>query len=337
MITTPEEYMNRLANIQNQGGVSVATIDPQNEPHFIIDADTRVITVPSAFTFLGLKGDHNAETIYFEIDRYFDDHDLSEETCIVQYKIVDTVGMEISEGFFHVTQIDLDSTPGKIIFGWTIRNTVTATAANVYFSVRFYSVETLSSTLTTFKYNFNTLEAMLPVLDTLNTSNIAPTYKAEEVETLTTKFDDAVKTAQASADTAQTYSGIASVNATQAIDAAKSAADKLQELKDGIANGNFKGEKGETGPAGAAGATGPKGEKGDTGPKGEKGEKGDAGPGFTDTAKALILTLFEGAAAGSSSMQTTLEDLRREWGSEPETGGTSLLGAAVLGKAVVGM
>lgn len=92
-----------------------------------------------------------------------------------------------------------------------------------------------------------------------------------------------------------------------------------------------KGEKGETGPAGAAGATGP---KGDTGPK---GEKGDAGPGFTDTAKALILTLFEGAAAGSSSMQTTLEALRREWGSEPATGGTSLLGDAVLGEAIVGM
>lgn len=55
MITTPEEYMNRLANIQNQGGVSVVTIDPQNEPHFIIDADTRVITVPSAFTFWALK------------------------------------------------------------------------------------------------------------------------------------------------------------------------------------------------------------------------------------------------------------------------------------------
>ena len=83
-----------------------------------------------------------------------------------------------------------------------------------------------------------------------------------------------------------------------------------------------KGEKGETGPAGAAGATGP---------------KGDTGPGFTDTAKRLILTLFEGAAAGSSSMQTTLEALRREWGSEPATGGTSLLGEAILGEAIVGM
>ena len=61
------------------------------------------------------------------------------------------------------------------------------------------------------------------------------------------------------------------------------------ELKDGIANGDF------------------------------KGEKGDPGPGFTDTAKTLILTLFEGVAAGNSSMQTTLEALRREWGSEPAT------------------
>lgn len=104
-----------------------------------------------------------------------------------------------------------------------------------------------------------------------------------------------------------------------------------------------KGERGEAGPAGAQGATGPQGEKGETGPAGAagatgpKGEKGDAGPGFTDTAKALILTLFEGAAAGSSSMQTTLEALRREWGSEPTTSGTSLLGDAVLGEAIVGM
>lgn len=95
-----------------------------------------------------------------------------------------------------------------------------------------------------------------------------------------------------------------------------------------------KGEKGETGPAGAQGA---QGEKGEEGPAGAAGPKGETGPGFTDTAKRLILTLFEGAAAGSSSMQTTLEALRREWGSEPATGGTSLLGDAVLGEAIVGM
>lgn len=134
------------------------------------------------------------------------------------------------------------------------------------------------------KYNFNTLEASLPVLDTLNTSNSSPIYKAEEVESITAKFDSAVKSAESSAKISSQYADIAATNATNAIDAAKAAADKLQELKDGIANGDF---------------------------------KGDAGPGFTDTAKTLILTLFEGATAGNSSMQTTLEALRREWGSEP--------------------
>lgn len=97
------------------------------------------------------------------------------------------------------------------------------------------------------------------------------------------------------------------------------------------------GEKGEKGEAGPAGAQGVQGEKGNTGPAGAAGPKGETGPGFTDTAKRLILTLFEGAAAGSSSMQTTLEALRREWGSEPATGGTSLLGEAILGEAIVGM
>lgn len=98
-----------------------------------------------------------------------------------------------------------------------------------------------------------------------------------------------------------------------------------------------KGEKGETGPAGAQGVQGEKGETGPAGAAGATGPKGETGPGFTDTAKRLILTLFEGAAAGSSSMQATLEALRREWDSEPTTSGTSLLGDAVLGEAIVGM
>lgn len=101
MITTPEEYMNRLANIQNQGGVSVVTIDPQNEPHFIIDADTRVITVPSAFTFLALKGDHNAETIYFEIDRYFDDHLDCDAFDTMPVALSDTLNAPITLSTMH--------------------------------------------------------------------------------------------------------------------------------------------------------------------------------------------------------------------------------------------
>ncbi len=71
----------------------------------------------------------------------------------------------------------------------------------------------------------------------------------------------------------------------------------------------------------AAAATGVKGEKGDTGPAGPagpKGDKGDPGAGLTDTARALLLTLFENAAYKTDTMQPVLNALRTEW----EGGGT---------------
>ena len=123
---------------------------------------------------------------------------------------------------------------------------------------------------------------------------------------------------------------------TDAQTAAQEAADSLRELKDGIANGNFKGEQGpigpigpvgpqgEQGPQGPMGATGATGPKGETGPQGKQGpqgiqgergpqgaqgpqgEKGDTGPqgpkGDTGPAVALDTTLtHEGEAADAKA------------------------------------
>ena len=66
--------------------------------------------------------------------------------------------------------------------------------------------------------------------------------------------------------------------------------------------------------AGIAAAGGVKGDKGDTGPAGAKGEKGDPGEGMSETAKALLLNLFENAAYKTSDAQDTLNALRVEWG-----------------------
>ena len=74
-----------------------------------------------------------------------------------------------------------------------------------------------------------------------------------------------------------------------------------------------KGDPGEAGAKGEKGDTGAKGDKGDPGEAGEQGPQGEPGEGFTDTAKALILALFEGAAYGNESMQATLESLKTEW------------------------
>lgn len=109
-----------------------------------------------------------------------------------------------------------------------------------------------------------------------------------------TARDKAVEQVNAATEAAKTAANEAATSASNADQSAQEAADSLQELKDGIASGNFKGEKGDKGdtgpigpigpqgeqgpqgPTGATGATGPQGEKGDTGPQGPKGETGPA-------------------------------------------------------------
>ena len=124
--------------------------------------------------------------------------------------------------------------------------------------------------------------------------------------------DKALKQVEASTEAAQTAASEAATSAGNANQSAQEAADSLQELKDGIANGNFKGEQGPQGPigpvgpqgeqgpqgpTGATGATGPQGETGPQGKQGPQGPKGETGP-----AVALDTTLtHEGEAADAKA------------------------------------
>lgn len=98
----------------------------------------------------------------------------------------------------------------------------------------------------------------------------------------------AAEQAKTDAQTAAQQAGAAAQKAAAsekaAGDAQKKAADSLQELKDGIAAGDFKGEKGDkgdtgpVGPQGEQGPQGPTGATGATGPQGETGPRGEQGP-----------------------------------------------------------
>ena len=72
-----------------------------------------------------------------------------------------------------------------------------------------------------------------------------------------TARDKALQQVGASTEAAQTAANEATTSAGSADKSAQEAADSLQELKDGIASGDFKGEKGDTGPQGPKGETGP--------------------------------------------------------------------------------
>lgn len=111
---------------------------------------------------------------------------------------------------------------------------------------------------------------------------------------------DAVKSDATAAEQARTDAQAAAEQADKSAknagQSAKQAADNLKALKDGIANGDFKGDKGdkgdpgpfgpagpqgergEVGPTGATGATGPQGEQGPQGIQGERGPQGEQGP-----------------------------------------------------------
>lgn len=94
---------------------------------------------------------------------------------------------------------------------------------------------------------------------------------------------DATAAEQAKND-AQTAAREAADSADNADQSAQEAANSLQELKDGIAAGDFKGEQGPQGPIGPVGPQGeqgpqgPTGATGATGPQGETGPRGEQGP-----------------------------------------------------------
>ena len=163
MITDPSEFRQKLQEIQNSANVTFTHL-PSNEPRFIIDANSREINIPFEFSFLGVIGDHKAETIYFEIDRYFDDEDLSAHTCVIQFVNKNPKTLECNEGLYPVTTMDINSIDGKIIFGWNIMNDATQIAGDIHFSIRFYSIDSNNK----FTYNFNTLTANSIILDTLD-------------------------------------------------------------------------------------------------------------------------------------------------------------------------
>lgn len=127
-----------------------------------------------------------------------------------------------------------------------------------------------------------------------------------------TARDKALQQVETSTEAAQTAASEAATSAGNANRSAEEAAGSLRELKDGIANGNFKGEQGPQGPigpvgpqgeqgpqgpTGATGATGPQGETGPQGKQGPQGPKGETGP-----AVALDTTLtHEGEAADAKA------------------------------------
>lgn len=167
MITTPEEYNAKLYEIQNNNLPTTALLLPNTETIYNVDLNTRKIEAPE---FLSVATDHFAETIYFKVDRYFDNMDLTNTICIIQYENDNAKNAEgeFAGGFAYLVpfyDITHFKEENKILIPWAIGGPATKAAGNVTFAMRFYKYNVDGSALI---YNLNTLPATSKVLYGMN-------------------------------------------------------------------------------------------------------------------------------------------------------------------------
>lgn len=82
-VTAAEQYLQDLWSLYSENMPTTVILLPTDENIYEIDLNTRVVKAPS---FLGVKKDQGAETIYFVIDRFAGEIDLANTACIIQYK-----------------------------------------------------------------------------------------------------------------------------------------------------------------------------------------------------------------------------------------------------------
>ncbi len=169
MITSPEKYGQILESIKNSNDdFAVKMVNPDSEPVFKIDLNTRNITIPKELKTIAVTGDHNAETIYFEVDRYFDNYDLSQLSCVVQYRNA------LNEEDIMACNVDEYLPNGKIHLGWTITQHVALAKGNVTFAVRFFKLDENKQKLL---YSLNTNPVTVSVsegLEVINSEDFIP-------------------------------------------------------------------------------------------------------------------------------------------------------------------
>ncbi len=187
MITPQEEYNRLLYRVQDENAPDTAILLPSSERIFHIDLNTRQIQAPE---FLSVSHDHRAETIYFVVDRYYDNYDLSNATCVIQY-----INANNESYIYNVPYYDIDTFSGplenQMIVPWNIAGNVTAYPGDVTFSVRFYHIDPYSVAHsyidehgnehipegeTKFVYNLSTLPATSKVLHGIGTEILNEEY-----------------------------------------------------------------------------------------------------------------------------------------------------------------
>lgn len=170
-----------FANIGTLIGLrSEYALIPSDEEPFEINANTRKIKIPSAFTsHAAITGDDMSEVITFTVDRYFDYVDLAGTKICVQWELP---GPDGGTGISYITLIDLETIPGKVRFGWPLTDKLTNHAGKINFAVRFFLDHKPIDENDSIQYDYvlNTSPATITIAQGLNVNN--PTVIEQNVD-----------------------------------------------------------------------------------------------------------------------------------------------------------
>ena len=184
-----QEFNSKLYAIQNLNPPSYVLF-PEIKTIYDIDLQKRTVSAPK---HLGVQKDHEAETIYFKVDRFHDHMDLANTSCIVQYTIP---GQVKKTHLYIVPFYDLVSKQDekKMLIPWSVDVNATKVKGTIEFSFRFFVakqqlviVDDVDSEGNPIQreenrfdllYNLTTLPAYTTVLEGMDVSDLEADYMA---------------------------------------------------------------------------------------------------------------------------------------------------------------
>ena len=175
MITTPAEYYANMFLINETGMIpSLAVLLPSDERTYKIDLSSKVIDAPE---FLSVSHDHASETLYFVVDRFYDNMDLAQTACVVQYVNASNEGRLYTVPYYDIETYHKEN---KMIIPWCIEGEATKTAGDVTYAFRFFKISKDENENSYLTFNLNTLTAKSKVLHGLNVLDYYPVSLTEK-------------------------------------------------------------------------------------------------------------------------------------------------------------
>lgn len=170
-ITNSSSYEDLLYEMQQLKGIPRTAELVISEDHvYDLDLNTRQVLTPDKDFLVSVKKDFNAEVIFFKCPRFYDNMDLANTVCVIEYlnaEHKDENGKYVRDsGFFwspyyDTSRVEIETDPETgiamktpmLYIPWAVQGLATRYEGTIDFTVRFYSLQQVGSDQ--YKYNFN--------------------------------------------------------------------------------------------------------------------------------------------------------------------------------------